>query len=156
MLAGIVLGPFESTDTIESYLDLLTLLAFVIAIVQIVVGLFKRSLPKIATWALIVAANVALFTSDTIGHLQELAYLYIHHDYYRQAVAAQRAQPDYPGFVIFELGSSFDAMEDLVFDETDSLATYPLPATSPLLTESVFVTCRYSARYLFYGVDIGC
>src|SRR5262245_39818508 len=53
MLTGIVLGPFDSTDTIESYLDLLTLVAFVIAVVQVVIGLFKRSLQKIVIWALI-------------------------------------------------------------------------------------------------------
>ena len=93
MLAGIVLGPFESTDTVESYLDLLALLAFVVAVVQVAIALFKRSLLKIATWTLIIATNIALFPSDFIGYLQELAYLYIHRDYYQHAVAAKRAQP---------------------------------------------------------------
>jgi hypothetical protein len=159
MLASIVLGAFGAGGTVEFYLALLSLLAFAIATVQVVIALFKRSLRKLATWTLIILANIVLFTSDSVAHLQDMAYLYIHRDHYRAVIAAKRTQPDYPGFVMFETASSFDAMEEIIFDETDSLATYPLPATSPLLSESVFVQCRYSARYLFdhfYSVDIGC
>jgi hypothetical protein len=133
-----------------------------VALVQMALFAHRRQTADAISCAAVLVFNVLAWVpwiDHQLAWMSDRIYLNLHKSYYLDRIAEEQSQPGYSGFLRFDWGGGWDPPNELIFDETDSLAGETLLSSSPLRSDSIFTQCRYTTEHLeghFYSAQFGC